>query len=444
MRNQENGIIYQGDFQWEDTILQKLKGPVGEGELLYPNGDRFQGYFHLSYASINGPAYAAEGVFTFADGSVMDKAWINTTPDLSRMELHGLFRVHHPDGPDTLTPFCYHKRSGLELVLSDKPYAVEWSEGQRCGELEVASWDLQELDEDRCELTIVLADGTRVFQKSGDLDPNNYGKMVFETKLEGAITYPGGEWLNYNGYHLRGLRPWKGVIYRHLRTGKYRRECWENGTLERQEEENWDLAGASSLELPSPFGTGESMKAHVWSSRIRYNQGEWIYDGEIRDGRPDGHGVLTGDDRYNRGSRYEGSFREGLFHGRGVFSCEKGGYVQDGHWVDGLFQEADPLTETVVLQLVHVHQAWSTGGTYPKETTRKERLAALGPFSEEGFYSLRIERLERSAITFRFKGTYHILTPGSTLHLSNSIDGREWSDGCVYDGDDYSLSITWP
>ncbi len=45
-------FIYQGGWQFKDTILQKLEGPIGEGEVLRPNGDYFKGYFHLSYASI--------------------------------------------------------------------------------------------------------------------------------------------------------------------------------------------------------------------------------------------------------------------------------------------------------------------------------------------------------------------------------------------------------
>ena len=33
--------------QFGDTIRQELDGPIGEGEVTYPNGDHFKGYFHL-------------------------------------------------------------------------------------------------------------------------------------------------------------------------------------------------------------------------------------------------------------------------------------------------------------------------------------------------------------------------------------------------------------
>ena len=49
-------IIYKGNWQSGSTIRQVLEGPVGDGEVWYPNGDKFKGYFHLSFANINGPA----------------------------------------------------------------------------------------------------------------------------------------------------------------------------------------------------------------------------------------------------------------------------------------------------------------------------------------------------------------------------------------------------
>ena len=57
----KNKIVYHGAFQEGDTILQKLEGPYGQGAVDYPNGDHFEGFFHLSYAHIDGPAYAANG-----------------------------------------------------------------------------------------------------------------------------------------------------------------------------------------------------------------------------------------------------------------------------------------------------------------------------------------------------------------------------------------------
>ena len=36
-----------------------------------------------------------------------------------------------------------------------------------------------------------------------------------------------------------------------------------------------------------------------------------------------------------------------------------------------------------------------------------------------------------------------ILTREKPLHVYTEIEGREWSDGCVYDGDDYTTDVFW-
>lgn len=61
MRGKNSGIVYDGWFEFGDVIRQELKGPKGEGSVIYPNGDHFEGFFHLNYAHIYGPAYAADG-----------------------------------------------------------------------------------------------------------------------------------------------------------------------------------------------------------------------------------------------------------------------------------------------------------------------------------------------------------------------------------------------
>ena len=45
----EDGKKYYGEWQKGSTIMQKLEGPKGEGAIDYPNGDRFEGCFHLNF-----------------------------------------------------------------------------------------------------------------------------------------------------------------------------------------------------------------------------------------------------------------------------------------------------------------------------------------------------------------------------------------------------------
>lgn len=442
MFNKQSGIKYDGGYQFGDTILQRLQGPTGEGKVLYPNGDSFKGYFHLNYAHIYGPAYAAEGEYTFADGSRIDHAWINTTEDFSRMGLHGIFRVQHPDGPDTITPFNNHLRDGLEIILTPEPYAAEWSEGEKIQELQIASYEFKELDENLRVLSVILKNGTKIIQKGGGLEDNGYGSSVFKTALSGSIAYPEGDVLEYFGYHLRGLQPWNGYILRHTRSGKKRDEQWAEGRLESEGKETWSYMFAKSLDLPDPF-SGAPVQSAVWPGRIEYSYGRWIYEGDIIDDKPSGKGVLTGDNSETRGRRYEGEFRDGLCHGHGKFTNDVGGYVQDGTWVKGVFQESRPQTETVILKIHIVDDHWSMGGGSTTEEDL-EQEAAVGPFPQTGFWGLRIERIEADAITFCFYDEAKVLTKGGKIHFSNEVEGREYSDGCVYDGDDYTIRISWP
>ena len=64
------------------------------------------------------------------------------------------------------------------------------------------------------------------------------------------------------------------------------------------------------------------------------------------------------------------------------------------------------------------------------------------PFS--GFGDINIARIEKGCITLTdYYGNVKELHPGETVRYTAEIEGREWSDGCVYDGDDYSLELTW-
>jgi len=212
MKKTNHGIEYNGDWQQGSVIQQKLEGPLGNGTVTYPNGDRFEGFFHLSYAHINGPAYAADGRYDFADGSFIEHAWINTSKDLKHMDLIGVYHIHSSKGPDTITPFYCHKRSGIEVVLAETPYAIEWYEDEKLQELEMESYTFEQLDKDRSVLTIVLKDGTVITQRGGKLEENQYDRWVFGTCLYDTIQYPDGSSIDFYGYDVKYLRPLDGEM----------------------------------------------------------------------------------------------------------------------------------------------------------------------------------------------------------------------------------------
>ena len=434
MIGKTSGIKYKGGWQAGSVISQKLEGPMGNGVVTYPNGDHFEGYFHLNYAHIFGPAYSAEGTYCFADGSVIDHAWINTSKDLEYMFLIGVYRVKHPNGPDTFTPFYAQKRNGWELVLAEKPYAIEWYKDEKLQEQVVKSYHYEQLDKNRSVLTITLIDGTIITQNSGKLEQNQYDKWIFETDLRTVITFPDGASIDCYGYHLRYPKPYNGWVTIHSTNGKYHAEEWDNGKVTQTQAEKWDESLAREIELPDPFNKAKKTKALVWDGHIKYLYEYWIYDGEMSNGLPEGYGVLVGDEIGARGRRYEGWFKDGLCHGLGVFTYPEGGITQEGEWVEGVFQETDAPTEPIMLNV------WLHGD----DTEKTQVEAKIGKFPYfTGFGGLRIDCIKKSCITFSFYGDIRLLYPGETIQFYNEIDGREDHDGCVYESYDYYLDITW-
>ena len=350
------------------------------------------------------------------------------------MDLIGVYPVKHPQGPDTLTPFYRHRRDGIEVVLAEKPYAVEWSEGEKIQELEVDSYDYKPIDRDRSILTVTLKDGTVIKHRSGDTELNNYDKRVFKTHFESEVHHPDGSFINGYGYPFWGLKPYNGYLTVHTTNGKYHRETWKAGKRVETEEERWDYWGAKRTELPEPFNKDKKMEAWVWNGHISYHSGAWIYDGDMKDGLPNGRGVLVGDEVDTRGRRYEGEFKDGLCHGHGVFTYPEGGIVQDGEWVEGVFQEKEAPDGPIMLHVV-------LSGDSSDDRMVEAKVGEF-PFFK-GFGGLRIDRIEKKCITFSFYGDIKLLTPGETLRMHEALEGREYSDGCVYEYYDYYLSITW-
>ena len=439
-----NKPIYKGGWQFGDTIRQELKGPIGDGQVNYPNGDRFKGYFHLSYSSINGPAYAAEGRYDFADGSYIERAWINTNSSGTMFDLQGVFRVHRDGGLDSIALFSRNQRHSFELFLADKPYAIEWYYDKRLREVEVDDYDIKEPAEDCLTLTFTLADGTRIVQNGGRYQVNQYGKKIYEPYTHVTVQFPNGDSIDHWGGCLKQLKPYNGYLTLHCaETQMAREEKWEEGTCVEAQEWKYDIFAAKKVSLPLPFSEGET-SALVWrDGHIEYNFREWMYDGETKDDRPDGKGILTGYRNYE-GQRYEGEFHEGRAHGQGVFENTKAGICQAGTFVDGVYQEPNPAEGTIMLYARHGHSSWSIGSESDweyKENIFEAKLDRL-PFS--GFMDISIVRIEKDRITLtNHYGNVKELHPGENIHYTAAIKGQEWSDGCVYDGDEYSLDLTW-
>ena len=99
--------------------------------------------------------------------------------------------------------------------------------------------------------------------------------------------------------------------------------------------------------------------------------------------------------------------------------------------------------EPIILHLQYGNRHWSISNAGEWEYEHEDRVAQYGSFKLVGFYSYEIKKIEADRITIVSYDETYYLTPDEPLHLYNEIEGREWSDGCVYDGDEYALHITW-
>lgn len=435
-------IIYKGGWQWGDTIRQELKGPIGDGEVFYPNGDHFKGAFHLSYASINGPAYAAEGRYTFADGSYIEHAWIHTSKDKKPewWGLHGVYRIHHPQGtdnPDSIAMFLHGgRRYGFELVLGqNKPWVKEWYAGasvvRYTGPDELFQYEVvdYELDEEKAEqgfttLRLTLKDGNNTYkveQRGGRYEINKYDQQIYEPSTRVTVWLPNGDSLEHSGDDVKDFKPYDGYVEVHrAKTAQCRTEHWEKGKLVDDREWQRDILFSKKVTLPNPTGIGGEILANVWADgHISYNYGEWVYDGEVKNDRPDGQGVLVGNDYHGR-RRYEGLF------------------------TDGQYAEEETFTGKVMLHAKSGHKHWSVYNDGEWKNQEYDIEAKLGTLNIDGFWNYEIVKITQNAITISYYNETYTLTPDNPLNLPlSTIEGHEYSDGCVYDGDAYSLELTW-
>lgn len=430
----EDGKIYIGDWQWGDTILQRLEGPLGDGSISYPNGDHFAGFFHLSYAHINGPAYCARGRYKFVNGDVIEDCWINAND-----RLMGVYETHHPDGTTSIALWLNGIRWGLEVLPGDKPVAREYENGTVVRTHEGFSYSFDNKHNDACYgLAVTLADGTEVVQRFfyGDNDP----------KPHCIVRYPNGDTFSHYGDDVHLLRPWNGYgTYSRAADGKYIWCQWKEGEpVADASNSGWkyDDHGARRFTVQhTPYGKEKECECLIWPDGHIKWANEGLYDGPVVNDLPEGRGVFCDD----AGRRYEGEFHEGYAHGQGLFTYPAAGIRQEGRWEKGLFQDPDAPAAPVRLQIHWHRNEWETGSKDKDEYRDFTVEAATGKLPISGWdCGVTVERITSSALTLSQRGKHTVeLHPGESASFSDEIEGREWSDGCVFDGTNYDIKITW-
>ena len=410
---------YIGEWQFEDKIRQQLEGPIGKGVVEYPNGDRFEGYFCLSYQSIDNTAYTAHGKYTFADGSYIENAWIETPRDYP---LYGVFRIHHPDGTESIAMFHGGTKNGLELFLGDQPTYKFWYKGEEVtyfASLHVEEYEIDNSKgEDSIRLTVVLKrvyNTYTVIMKGGQLKPNYYGNYNYAPGTEITIYDPEGDSRDYlYGSAPKVFNPYDGYsVYHYAERAICRSERWEDG--QRVEAKEWerDLRAARCVTLPHPLGYDETIDAFVWKDgHIKY-KGKFTYDGGIANDRPEGKGVLVGGDE-----RYEGIFYQGVFMPEDHFDGE------------------------IKLHFELSTKHWDIGNSGEWESKEEDRIAKLGKLDFKGFRDCEIVRISKDLIVIVGDEDKCVVTPDQPGCLRYDYE-HEYSDGCVYEGTHYRLKISW-
>lgn len=107
--------------------------------------------------------------------------------------------------------------------------------------------------------------------------------------------------------------------------------------------------------------------------------------------------------------------------------------------------------KTINLQAESGHRKWTvynSGTTYWRTPQFFEAVIGNLPVNDEKFAKYQIVDISEDEITIVCKYGYgldekYTLTPGKSIVLSYDVEGREWSDGCSYDGDTYILKLTW-
>ena len=90
------------------------------------------------------------------------------------------------------------------------------------------------------------------------------------------------------------------------------------------------------------------------------------------------------------------------------------------------------------------HKHWSVYNDGEWKNEEYDIEAKLGTLNIDGFWNYEITKITHVVFNDTATTETYTLTPDNPLNLPlSTIEGHEYSDGCVYDGDAYSLELTW-
>ncbi len=153
-------------------------------------------------------------------------------------------------------------------------------------------------------------------------------------------------------------------------------------------------AAGLALAVSGPAGAN----AQTLTDQVKTYKTGAVYEGETRNGKPDGRGVVT----WPNGKRYEGEFFNGKFHGHGTFRWANGS-TYTGEW-------------SVSTRHGRGIMKWSDGSSYDGEWENGEQTG-------QGVYTF----LDGT----RFKGSFvnGKIKAGTYYHRDGRIETGEWKNG---------------
>ena len=103
------------------------------------------------------------------------------------------------------------------------------------------------------------------------------------------------------------------------------------------------------------------------------------------------------------------------------------------------------MEQKVKLQIKHGRCHWTvyTRGEWEYDEPIEQEYKLGDQLKTFGFYDYRITEITDDHIVIESNDDKRILTHEKPVYIVTEIEGREWSDGCVYDGEDYSTDISW-
>jgi hypothetical protein len=87
----------------------------------------------------------------------------------------------------------------------------------------------------------------------------------------------------------------------------------------------------------SNFLFAQCLSGDCNNGKGKYDYGYAIYDGEFKNGEPNGRGIMD----YGKGEKYDGEFKNGKENGKGLYI--KDGQIKPVQYVDGELQKIDNL-----------------------------------------------------------------------------------------------------